>query len=92
MEAARTAAIVGHSVVVCEKSDALGGNLIPGGVPHFKRNDHKIQYCRDTGICQELWGRRDNHGDWFPCEKDGIPRSKEGGERRRCAYGTRDSR
>lgn len=39
MEAARTAAIAGHSVVVCEKSDALGGNLIPGGVPHFKRND-----------------------------------------------------
>lgn len=42
MEAARTAAIAGHSVVVCEKSDALGGNLIPGGVPHFKRNDHKL--------------------------------------------------
>ena len=42
LETARTAAISGHTVVLCEKSDALGGNLIPGGVPHFKRNDHKL--------------------------------------------------
>lgn len=42
MEAARTAAISGHQVVLCEKSGALGGNLIPGGVPHFKRGDHKL--------------------------------------------------
>lgn len=42
LEAARTAALAGHAVVLCEKSDALGGNLIPGGVPHFKRGDHKL--------------------------------------------------
>ena len=42
LETARTAALAGHSVTLCEKSGALGGNLIPGGVPHFKRNDHKL--------------------------------------------------
>lgn len=42
METARTAAVSGHEVVLCEKSGALGGNLIPGGVPHFKRGDHKL--------------------------------------------------
>ncbi|WP_256131534.1 FAD-dependent oxidoreductase [Anaerovorax odorimutans] len=42
LEVARTASIAGHKVILCEKSDALGGNLIPGGVPHFKRNDHKL--------------------------------------------------
>lgn len=42
LEAARVAAIRGHKVMLCEKSDQLGGNLIPGGVPHFKRNDHKL--------------------------------------------------
>ena len=42
LETARTAALAGHTVVLCEKSGALGGNLIPGGVPHFKRNDHKL--------------------------------------------------
>lgn len=42
LETARVAAIAGHSVVLCEKSDQLGGNLIPGGVPHFKRNDLKL--------------------------------------------------
>ncbi|WP_269477176.1 FAD-dependent oxidoreductase [Hominibacterium faecale] len=47
LEAARVAAESGHEVILCEKSDALGGNLIPGGVPHFKRNDHKlIQYYK----------------------------------------------
>lgn len=45
LEVARTASEAGHSVVLCEKSGRLGGNLIPGGMPSFKRNDHKlIQY------------------------------------------------
>lgn len=42
LETARVAATAGHTVILCEKSDKLGGNLIPGGVPHFKRNDHKL--------------------------------------------------
>lgn len=42
MEAARVAATAGHTVVLCEKTDQLGGNLIPGGMPHFKRGDHKL--------------------------------------------------
>lgn len=42
MEAARVAALRGHKVTLCEKTGALGGNLVPGGVPHFKRNDRKL--------------------------------------------------
>jgi len=36
MEAARVAALRGHSVTLCEKNDKLGGNLIPASVPDFK--------------------------------------------------------
>lgn len=36
MEAARTAKLRGHDVTVYEKSDVLGGNLIPAGAHDFK--------------------------------------------------------
>ncbi|MBC3889228.1 FAD-dependent oxidoreductase [Acetobacterium paludosum] len=42
MEVARVCAIRGHNVTLCEKSDKLGGNLIPGSVPDFKINDKKL--------------------------------------------------
>lgn len=42
LETARTAALAGHSVTLCEQSHQLGGNLVPGGVPHFKRGDHRL--------------------------------------------------
>lgn len=42
MEAARVTATQGHSVTLFEKSNSLGGNLIPGGMPHFKRYDHQL--------------------------------------------------
>ena len=38
-EAARVLAVRGHKPVLYEKSDRLGGNLIPGGVPRFKQDD-----------------------------------------------------
>jgi len=38
MEAARIAALRGHKVTLWEKTDALGGNLIPASVPDFKRD------------------------------------------------------
>ena len=38
-EAARVLAIRGHEPVLFEKSDKLGGNLIPGGAPSFKEDD-----------------------------------------------------
>ncbi len=38
MEAARVAALRGHKVVLWEKGDALGGNLIPASVPDFKQD------------------------------------------------------
>jgi len=42
LEAARASAVSGHSVLLCEKTDQLGGNLIPGSVPHFKRSDRRL--------------------------------------------------
>ncbi|MCL1847351.1 MAG: FAD-dependent oxidoreductase [Coriobacteriia bacterium] len=41
-EAARVCALRGHAVTVYEKNDALGGNLIPSGIPDFKENDRKL--------------------------------------------------
>ena len=38
-EAARVLALRGHEPVLYEKSNRLGGNLIPGGVPDFKEDD-----------------------------------------------------
>jgi 2-enoate reductase len=38
-EAARVLATRGHAPVLFEKSDRLGGHLIPGGVPDFKEDD-----------------------------------------------------
>lgn len=42
LEVARVCATRGHHVTLCEKSNRLGGNLIPGGIPHFKRYDHEL--------------------------------------------------
>jgi NADPH-dependent 2,4-dienoyl-CoA reductase/sulfur reductase-like enzyme len=36
LEAARVAALRGHTVTLCEKQDMLGGNLIAASVPQFK--------------------------------------------------------
>lgn len=41
-EAARVLALRGHSPVIYEKSSRLGGNLIPGGAPDFKEDDHAL--------------------------------------------------
>ena len=41
-ESARVLAERGHEVHLYEKSKRLGGNLIPGGVPSFKRYDHEL--------------------------------------------------
>lgn len=38
-EAARVLALRGHEPVLYEKTDRLGGNLIPGGSPSFKEDD-----------------------------------------------------
>ena len=40
LEAARVAAERGHEAVLFEKNERLGGNVIPGGMPSFKRDDH----------------------------------------------------
>ncbi|QUH29773.1 oxidoreductase [Vallitalea guaymasensis] len=42
MEAARVAAIRGHQVTLLEKNGYLGGNIVPGGVPDFKEDDHAL--------------------------------------------------
>lgn len=42
MEAARIAAERGHNVVLFEKSDKLGGNVIPGSQAPFKHDDKQL--------------------------------------------------
>jgi 2-enoate reductase len=42
MEAARVSALRGHKVTLIEKNDKLGGNLIPGSVPDFKKDDRAL--------------------------------------------------
>lgn len=41
-EAARVLALRGHKPVIFEKSGKLGGNLIAGGMPSFKEDDHAL--------------------------------------------------
>ncbi len=41
-EAARVLALRGHKPIVFEKASRLGGNLIPGGAPDFKEDDHAL--------------------------------------------------
>ena len=38
MEAARVAAVQGHEVILYEKGESLGGNLIPAAAPDFKQD------------------------------------------------------
>jgi len=42
METARICAIRGHKVTLMEKNDKLGGNIIPGSVPDFKKDDRAL--------------------------------------------------
>jgi 2-enoate reductase len=41
-EAARVSALRGHNVTLHEKKARLGGNIIPGGTPDFKEDDHLL--------------------------------------------------
>lgn len=55
MEAARVAALRNHKVTLCEKSDQLGGLLIPGSVPQFKQDlrllvDYLSTQIRKLGV------------------------------------------
>lgn len=43
MEAARVAAMRGHEVALYEKTDQLGGKLIPGGSHAFKRESRELK-------------------------------------------------
>ncbi|CAH2213464.1 FAD-dependent oxidoreductase [Tepidibacter aestuarii] len=42
LESARVCAARGHKVELVEASGQLGGNIIPGGVPDFKEDDHAL--------------------------------------------------
>ncbi|OOM74183.1 2-enoate reductase FldZ [Clostridium puniceum] len=42
LESARVCALRGHKVTLFEKTDRLGGNIIPGGVPDFKDDDRAL--------------------------------------------------
>lgn len=71
METARVAATRGHDVVLVEKTDQLGGNLIPGGVPSFKRYDlHLVEWYKrqlqllDVDVRMETTVTSDNVADY----------------------------
>lgn len=49
-EAARVAALRGHEVALYEKNNRLGGNLIPGGTPDFKEDDHLLAAWYETEL------------------------------------------
>src|SRR4030042_470661 len=42
MEAARVAAIRGHSVTLYEKNDRLGGHVLTASVPSFKKDEARL--------------------------------------------------
>ncbi|MFC1930268.1 FAD-dependent oxidoreductase, partial [Chloroflexota bacterium] len=52
MEAARIAAIRGHKVLLYEKSDKLGGHLIEGSVPAFKRDVARLLKWYETELLE----------------------------------------
>lgn len=52
MEAARVAAIRGHQVLLYEKSDQLGGHLIEGSIPAFKRDVARLLEWYKTGLAR----------------------------------------
>lgn len=59
MEAARVAALRGHKVVLWEKGEALGGNLIPASAPDFKQDyrrliDYLAGQLKRLGVIVEL--------------------------------------
>ena len=59
MEAARVAVLRGHNVTLWEKSDQLGGNVIPASVPDFKSDlklfmDYLSTQVRKLGVDIEL--------------------------------------
>lgn len=59
MEAARIAALRGHSVTLWEKSNTLGGNLVPAAVPDFKQDyrgliDYLSTQIKKLGVSIEL--------------------------------------
>ena len=49
METARVAALRGHRVILCEKSDSLGGHVLAGSRPQFKDGDRcLLEWYRDA--------------------------------------------
>lgn len=56
MEAARTAALRGHSVTLFEKTDRLGGNLIPAGKHEFKKEVQELNewYQQEIKVQEQI--------------------------------------
>lgn len=55
MESARVCALRGHTVTLMEGSDKLGGQILPGSVPDFKKDDRQLikwyeKQIKDAGV------------------------------------------
>jgi 2-enoate reductase len=50
MEAARVSSMRGHKVTLVEKNAELGGNIIAGSVPDFKKNDRALLNWYDVQL------------------------------------------
>ncbi|MDP4085955.1 MAG: FAD-dependent oxidoreductase [Bacillota bacterium] len=53
MEAARVSALRGHEVTIYEKGNRLGGVVIPGGMPSFKKDDHALIRWYEQELAQQ---------------------------------------
>lgn len=75
-ESARVLKLRGHQPVLYEMEDKLGGNLIPGGMPKFKEDDHALAQWY-TRTLQELkvevhLNTHIRHNDIRPGEYDAV--------------------
>ncbi|WP_251861702.1 FAD-dependent oxidoreductase [Clostridium sp. Marseille-Q2269] len=52
-EAARVSSLRGHKVTLYEKTNKLGGNIVPGSVPEFKNDDKALMKWYDNQL-QEI--------------------------------------
>lgn len=75
MEAARVLAERGHEVVLFEKTNRLGGCLIPGGSPDFKEDDRKLVEWYENELNKlpvEIYMNHEVKADFFKSDNSDV--------------------